>query len=138
MKKALAILSVALIVISSCKKSVISTPVAQVSIVEKWNIVTDSVFSQYFLSTQPTISVYVGVPTDYYDFRKNDSIYIKEGNLLDTFSYWISSDSLHGSFNGDGFIVNFSNLTDSSLVLQTYGAPTPEFSSYSIIHLKRR
>jgi hypothetical protein len=66
----------------SCKKSAVNT---SSQIEGKWNIKVDSTESG--IGPFDTTEVYVGKPGDYFDFRSNNKLYIKEGASLDTFTY---------------------------------------------------
>ena len=52
----------------------------------KWNLVQDS--SMWDIGTGPTrYNIYNGGVADYWDFRSDGKLYIKEGATLDTISY---------------------------------------------------
>jgi hypothetical protein len=55
------------------------------SIVGEWNIKVDSV--ETGIGPLDTTEVYIGKSGDYYDFRPDSKLYIKEGATLDTFAY---------------------------------------------------
>lgn len=69
----------------SCKKGVAT------GIVGQWSIITDSGFSGVGVNNHEVI--YNGRPGDYFDFRSDGLLYIKEGAALDTLPYKLFSDS---------------------------------------------
>jgi len=109
--------------IISCKKGFSN------SIVGKWSIVKDSTFlaeARPFYNAGPG-SIYTGVKGDYYDFRPDGYLYIKEGTYSDTLTYNVSSGSQVN------LIYNTYNTVSDSLgniISQTH--PT---KSYSIVNL---
>ncbi len=68
----------------SCKNSGVS-PAS--GIAGKWNIKVDSTFTG--IGPFDTTEVYNGKAGDYFDFRSDNKLYIKEGATLDTFAYKI-------------------------------------------------
>ncbi len=74
--------------LTSCKKD--STD-SNATILGKWNIVTDSTFEGVGTSNHPVN--YNGKTSDYFDFRNDGKLYIKEGLKLDTSSYQLASDT---------------------------------------------
>jgi hypothetical protein len=126
-----------------CKKdtvlnsSVVASTDTSVSIIGKWNIITDSTFI-YNQFGPTTIYVYTGVSTDYYDLRANDSIYIKEGNRLDTIKYWLPSGGPYIPIASDIFWGNITSLTSHSMTLDLPAlGRTAEISTADIIHLEK-
>jgi len=99
----------------SCKKSSLSTNDTPTSIVKKWNILNDSTFIGVGVNNHPVN--YAGQAGDYFDFRTDSYIYIKEGPILDTLSYSLTSDTtiLIASFgiisNGIPEMSRITNLT---------------------------
>ena len=69
----------------SCKKD------AAVSIMGKWNLVSDAITS----GIGPNVKTYsyAGVPGDYFDLRTDGMLYIKEASSLDTLSYTLLPDN---------------------------------------------
>jgi hypothetical protein len=55
------------------------------SVAGQWNIVADTIYSGVNTGANPAI--YVGQSGDYFDFRTDGYVYIKEGASLDTLSY---------------------------------------------------
>ena len=85
--------------IISCKKDFSN------SIVGKWSIVKDSTFLAGvppFFNAGPG-RAYIGVEGDYYDFRPDGNLYIKEDTYSDTLTYNVSSGNqlnlIYSSYN---------------------------------------
>ena len=74
----------------SCTKTN-QSPAVLNSIVGKWNVVKDSL--AWGVGPNLTISYYVGKSGDYFNFRTNNKVYIKEGTSLDSSVYQVMSDS---------------------------------------------
>ena len=92
---ALIIISVSTAAILSCTKTGVnagSMPGAKNtgSIQGKWSLKNDSIAEG---ASQLTGTKYTGTSTDYFDFRADNKLYIKEGAKLDTFNYQLSNDS---------------------------------------------
>jgi len=66
----------------SCKKSSANPPG---QIAGKWNIKVDSTASG--VGPVQSMNVYIGTSADYFDFRSDNKLYIKEGATLQTFAY---------------------------------------------------
>lgn len=94
------------LLIANSNKDTISS---SASIVGIWKILKDSFFvvdAPAFFKTHD--SSYIGVATDYYNFRQDGSLYIKEGNVSDTLAYEILPN------NQVNFIYNtYITITDS-------------------------
>ena len=88
MKSYLFILPVLLLAILmvSCKDKGIS-PAASVK--GRWNIINDT--TAYGLGPTVSRTNYKGVPGDYFDFRDDGYVYVKEGAKLDTLKYTVIS-----------------------------------------------
>jgi hypothetical protein len=92
MKKLTALILISLIAatIFSCTKTSVQGPI---SIQGKWSLKLDSL-AQGVSQPSPQYSTkYVGTAADYFDFRSDNKLYIKEGAKLDTFNYQLSTDS---------------------------------------------
>jgi len=61
------------------------------TILGNWNIETDSTFQGVGLNNHAVN--YVGIPGDYFDFRNDGNVYIKESKTFDTLSYKLISDT---------------------------------------------
>jgi len=80
LQKAFLFLTSLMFCLSACKKdsNVVAGPV-----VGKWNIVSVS---------NPAVN-YTGQPGDYYYFKSDGTLYIKEGNSIGSFTYTMAVDS---------------------------------------------
>lgn len=70
----------------SCKKDTVSN-----ALVGKWNVLSDSTFEGVAQNNHALD--YTGEPGDYFDFRTDGKVYIKESSQLDTLSYTVISSS---------------------------------------------
>lgn len=126
-RTSLIIIVALLCLFNACKKSVDSANGASSSaLIGKWNLINDSSIST--LGPHEIDSNYVGVEGDYFDFRTDGKLYIKEGTNADTLSYQLLADNkiiiqtFGESLNG--------NYTPSQIVIlsstrATIVAPTP-------------
>lgn len=71
------------ILLMTCKKAA-----QPVTLVHKWNVLSDSTDNLFSGNRR----YYTGQTGDYFDFRTDNKIYLKEGSLLDTMSYSINAD----------------------------------------------
>jgi hypothetical protein len=101
----------------------------QPSLVEKWNIVTDSTYAGAGISNHPVD--YIGQPGDYFDIRTDGHIYTKEGAVLDTLSYTLVSDTtiiiqpFGLGVNGVPPTSHITNLTSNSVNIASVEFATP-------------
>jgi hypothetical protein len=108
----------------------------QVSIQKKWSLVSDSSYggvgNTYYRTAHPvTIS-------DYWDFRKDGHVYVKEGTSLDTMTYTLnSSTSITISKFGWGGASTIRTLTATRTVIQSPIVIPPGGPSYRVLHLRR-
>jgi hypothetical protein len=72
----------------SCKNSVVNP---SNTIMGKWGIKVDSTVSG--IGPIQTTQIYIGKSGDYYDFRPDNKLYIKEGTTLDTLAYKVVADN---------------------------------------------
>lgn len=107
MRKITTIIPVFLIitVIVSCTKN--NGTNVRATIEGRWLIKKDSVTSTIGPYAHGTN--YVGTAADYFDFRPDNKLYIKEGATLDTFTYTITSDTTM-TFGGVGVNLNITPL----------------------------
>ncbi|MEO7119627.1 MAG: hypothetical protein ABIY62_00945 [Ginsengibacter sp.] len=77
-----------LILGSSCSKK----SNAPTSILGKWNIKIDSSYAGGGLGNHEVS--YVGQSGDYFNFKSDGHVYIRENSILDTLIYTLSSDSI--------------------------------------------
>ena len=119
--------------LASCKKSGDSGPV---TLTAKWRLVNDSAaFGEAYI----TKTNYVGVPGDYFDFRADGKLYIKEGAKYDTLAYNMVA--------GDSVIINTFNVNNYPDVIKPftahnatiYSGKFPVFfvTKFRIVNLKR-
>ncbi|MFI5160443.1 MAG: hypothetical protein ACHQHN_04160 [Sphingobacteriales bacterium] len=73
----------------SCKNSAVDPPAN--TILGKWNIKVDTTMTG--IGPVQTAQIYLGKSGDYFDFRSNHKLYIKEGATLDTFAYKVVADN---------------------------------------------
>jgi hypothetical protein len=91
------ILMVVVVILSlyACKNTLINPTAktslndSQVSLLGKWNLVSDTVYAGVNTGGDP--AVYKGQPGDYFNFATDGNIYIKEGTVLDTLQYQLVS-----------------------------------------------
>jgi hypothetical protein len=126
----------------NCRKSAIPC------IVGKWNIVNDSSSLAGNAILQGGDSNYIGMASDYYDFRVNGNLYIKEGATLDTAIYtMVSANQVKITFfvfDGVSFgptgatrgTYIMTNHTTHTLSLTLSGL-TPEGEEFEMINLKK-
>lgn len=72
--------------------------------------------------------VYNGFAGDYFEFAGNDSVYTKEGSVLDTLHYTFLADSVHIIISGFGIGGDTSVISDhtaTSMVITSQAFPTP-------------
>ncbi|MFI5161417.1 MAG: hypothetical protein ACHQHN_09075 [Sphingobacteriales bacterium] len=88
------VLFAAVVLVSSCKNEIVkpaSTTTTTIvdepstNIAGKWNLVKDSTSNQFIGPVHNT--VYIGTPSDYYDFRADGKCYISSNGSNDTVSY---------------------------------------------------
>jgi len=72
---------ISFVALPSCRKD------ASVSITGKWNVVSDSIISGIGIAINR--QNYAGLIDDYFDFRADGNVYIKEGTRLDTLNYMV-------------------------------------------------
>lgn len=91
-----------LLYLTACSKTKgSSNGTALTSITGKWSLETDSTFVG--VGTGNHEVDYTGEPGDYFDFNTNGTVYTKEGDVLDTLTYKLLSDSTI-SISDFGFI----------------------------------
>ena len=138
---AIALISTISISLISCKKSDASL------IVAKWQIVNDSSsLSGAGISAFTNGHNYIGTPADYYDFRNDGTVYVKEGSNLDTMGYKVMGDSVinfYPDFTSGYYSLNITSITNNKLTLLLGTNPassanlTPEGYEVRIINLKK-
>ncbi len=76
---------------ASCKKETLNNIDIKPGMTGKWNVITDSTFSGVGLNNHP-VNI-TGQAGDYFDFRTDGNLYIKEDITLETLSYTLTSDT---------------------------------------------
>jgi len=121
--------------LASCKKSGDSGPV---TLIAKWSLINDSTAYGGALASPLTQKNYVGVPGDYFDFRADGKLYIKEGSKYDTLAY--------NKASGDSVIINAFNYNNTPSVIKPITANSAtiystfmvfEIYNFRIVNLKR-
>jgi hypothetical protein len=113
----------------SCKKNSVPANDINASISGKWNILSDSTFFGVGLNNHPVD--YAGQTGDYFDIRTDGNIYIKEGAILDTLGYRLTSNTtiLIVSFgiilNGVAETTHITSLTAHSATIDAPIVITP-------------
>lgn len=102
---------------------------SNISILGKWNIVSDS--SHVGIGISNTAVNYIGQPGDYFDFRNNGIIYTREGSILDTLNYTLISDTkiaipqFDAILNGEAQTSTITKFTSHSLDIAAPRVITP-------------
>ena len=108
----------------------------QVSIQKKWSLVSDSTYNGVGIVYQQ--SGHVGMPADYWDFRKDGHVYVKEGTSLDTMTYTLNSaTSITISKFGWGGTSTIKTLTAHEAVIKSNEVIPPGGPNYRVLHLRR-
>jgi hypothetical protein len=125
---------VALAASAACKKSSPelrhSLPL-MASIAGKWSLVKDSSFSAIGVGNFGTVQEYIGQSDDYWDFRDDAKVYIKEGAKLDTLGYKVVTDStitintFGWTMNGAATTSTIQPLTFANAVIHSANILTP-------------
>lgn len=120
--------------ILSCSKTSNHTA----DVMGKWSVINDSTrfigrdtFPSYHYN-------YVGQPSDYYDFRSNGMMYVKEGGLLDTMAYEVLSSGQVRCSPSPGLVTSYttSQVTDSTANFSVQ-ASTPQGDLTKLIYLRK-
>jgi hypothetical protein len=98
------------------------------SIQGKWSLKIDSVAEAVTGPTPITRygTKYVGTAADYFDFRSDNKLYIKEGAHLDTFNYQLSTDS--------NVFISSPNTTEFGIASSLNGFIKPISGNSATIH----
>ena len=113
----------------SCKKEIGSVDLNHADILGKWNVLNDSTFIGAGVNNHPIN--YIGQSGDYFDFRSDDNLYIKEGNFFDTLSYRQTSGttiiitSFGATSNGVTEASSITNVTAHSVTITAPFILTP-------------
>lgn len=95
--------------LASCKKS---NYIGPVTLVGKWKLINDSTAYDGALASPLIKKNYVGIPGDYFDFRTDGKLYIKEGAKYDTLAYNMNMTA------GDSVIINNFNYNNYPSVIK--------------------
>jgi hypothetical protein len=97
-----------------------------------WNLVTDSTFEGVAQNNHPVD--YTGQPGDYFKFTTDGHVYTREGEVLDTLTYQMVSDSTI-IISGFAFTVNGVSPTDTikGLGSNSLTANTGNFMDQTIV-----
>lgn len=107
----------------------------------KWNVVYDSSYTGVGINNH--LAVYTGVSGDYFDFRADSYLYIKEGASFDTLLYTPLTDStvIIASFgitlNGVDDTTRITGLSSSTAILTASEVITPGGIFFRKVKLKR-
>ena len=124
------------VIFAGCSKST----AVNATLAGKWNLLTDSLLSG--VGPVSTPKYYSGQPGDYFDFRTDNKLYIKEGSTLDTLAYslgagnTITIQTFGISFNG---VLQSSNYTVNvkSAIITTPFVVNPGAYYRRVVHLAR-
>jgi hypothetical protein len=119
--------------LASCKKSGVTSPV---TLVAKWGLVNDSTaYGESYI----TKTNYVGVPGDYFDFRADGKVYIKEGAKCDTLTYhMVGRDSVSiNTFNVNNYPNVIDPFTAHNAAIHSSNFPIFWVTNYRMINLKK-
>jgi hypothetical protein len=107
----------------------------------KWSVVSDSIAVDFPQSKHET---YKGAPGDYFDFRNDGKVYVKEAAVFDTLNYALISDH---SIKIQGFGWNLNGVQTPSTIKHTSpnsinittepGVITPEGPRFRSVNLVR-
>jgi hypothetical protein len=111
MKKLLFVAIASLALFSACKKKDVEKTTAE-KVVGVWKI--SSIVENDFYAGTNHFSTYNGVSGDYYDFRTDGKVYIKEGTYNDVLPYSIISDV---KLKFDGLDYDIKTLNDNQFVM---------------------
>jgi len=138
------ILGIVLAVGAGCSKSSLEKANADftfISVVGKWNLVADSTLAG--VGAQASYTIRMGTTDDYWDFRDDGKVYIKEGNKLDTAGYTrygtneISIERFGWIFNNQQTHSTIRELTAHSLIIHSADILPPGGVNVRTVYLKR-
>jgi hypothetical protein len=109
--------------IISCNKDSV-TANNSITLIKKWNLVSDEEYMG--VGSVNHLVTYTGHAGDYFDFRGDSNVYIREGVLLDTLKYSLISDTLMSiaSF-GLGLPCRITNLSPDHAIISSPVILTP-------------
>ena len=112
-----------------------------ISVVGKWDLVADSTLAGVGVYASYTIRI--GTTDDYWDFRDDGKVYIKEGTRKDTAGYTrygadeIAIDRFGWIFNSQQTHSTIRELTAHSLVIHSADVIAPGGVNVRTVYLKR-
>lgn len=112
-----------------------------IPVVGKWDLVTDSTLAG--VGAYATYTIRTGTTGDYWDFRDDGKVYIKEGTLMDTAGYTrygsneIAIDRFGWIFNSQQTRSTIRELTAHSLVIHSADVMAPGGVNVRTVYLKR-
>jgi hypothetical protein len=130
-----------IIIFCSCSKQSVSINSTAATIMGKWNLISDSGYTG--VGTGNHLVGYIGQPGDYFDFRTDQNVYIKEGSSYDTIGYKIVTDStiIIADFglilNGVQDTSKIVNLTPDRVTIVSPVLYTPGGAFGRTVHLTR-
>lgn len=113
----------------------------QVTIQTNWTLVSDSSYNGIGITYYRT--GHAGLASDYWDFRKDGHVYLKEGTKMDTLAYTLNSPTtitishFGVTINGVGVASTIKTLTAHEAVIQSQILIPPGGPNYRVLHLKR-
>jgi len=118
----------------SCSKNSPNIPAGIATITGIWSVVNDSGFAGVGLNNHAVD--YIGRIGDYFDFRTDGNIYVKEGPVSDTLQYTITSaNTMQISFFSG--VSHITNLTNHTLTINTNFFYTPGGTFGRKVQLRR-
>jgi hypothetical protein len=130
-----------IIIFCSCSKQSVSINSTAATIMGKWNLISDSEYTGVGIGNH--LVGYLGQTGDYFDFRTDQNLYIKEGSGYDTLGYKIVTDStiIIADFglilNGVQDTSKIVNFTADSVTIVTPIFDTPGGIFGRTVHLGR-
>jgi len=113
----------------------------QVSIQKKWTLVSDSTYSSIGIVSHQDGRA--GTLTDYWDFRKDGQVYMKEGTSLDTMSYTLNTPAtititdFIWAFGLQSAVCTIKDLTAHGVVIRSKETIPPGWPVIRVLHLRR-
>jgi len=122
--------------LASCKKIGATTPI---TLVARWDLLNDSSASLVYGGVVKANNNYIGVPGDYFDFRADGKVYIKEGAKYDTLTYhMVAPDSVSiNTFNVNNYPDVIDPFTTHSASIHSSNFPFFWVTDFRMVNLKR-
>jgi len=135
--------------LSSCLKGA-GNPAPAGILTGNWMLVRDSSYTSFWglwSGLKPTSSVYIGTPSDHYDFMANGNVWIAQNHDTDTASFTLTQGTklVLTYLYTDGQPVTYqetstytiSNLSAHTMKLTSGQFISPETVGYSVLYLKK-